>query len=1476
MRRPLARFVFVILFGIVATLLGIVTSLTLTPPGRALLARTVSDALNRVVHGSVQVGSISGSFLYDLTLEHVVVRDTQGVLLADLPRVRVAYRLPNLISGNIVLSGIHLDNPVIQIIKHRDGRMNYEDVFGLGRGPKGTTSPLIEFNDVRVLDGELQIALPWNPPKDATPAQRDSALTAERAKPGRVIDESREGLRKVIVLRDLTTVMSKLQVSTPDHKPFTIDLDTLATRVSDPAVTLTDAAGRLRFHGDSVIFSLRRGALPATRFSGGGAVTWPRDTVLFDFQITAPQVSLADLHWVSPLFPAMTGRGTLAAKSETGALTAYTLRDLHLRNGAQRVDGEVVALQDRIRGIGVRGMNLTLANLDIDAVRAYVDTLPFYGTLSGKLQGSGFLLERLKINVDWAFADAKVPGQPVSLIEADGTVGFGKVDGLTFYGVNLRSSDIDLATARRLAPAVVIPGRLAAQGTLNGPLRNVVFRGSAAQRDGQRPASVMRGTVHLDTRGKVLALDTDLELDPLSFEGIRRGFPTLKTQGDVRGHVKLAGTMERLAVDATLSGEIGTIEAHGGMTLVPPRLGADALRVRFSALNLAALQGSGPRTRLNGVLTATGTAESPHPPEGTLELALDRSSVREWTIDTLYTHLGVTGGVIRLDTLYTEWKGARAGGSGTLGWVRPHDGTMTLQLAADSLTAFDSLALALTGQTRYSTRRYLLPLGGVASASVTLAGSLDTLRMAGQFGVRHFQFQGLRSPSDTGSFSYTGGAHPLFAGTLRSDSLALITDTTATGGWQFTSTSLAASGRPDSLGWSVGTGVGFISRVNGTGSWYRRGALTVLGVDTFAMALPTRAWRLDAPTTLTLGDSAPTLGATRLAAADGSGAISVAGRLPRSGPGDLTVHAYGVDLRDVYDLMGRDTAGTAGTIGLDLRLTGTARAPTVHGTASLADGRFAEAYMPYVQGALDYTDRRLDTRLLLSRSGDTVMQLEAQLPIDLGLQGVKQRQLDGPISVRALADSVDLGLIEAFTSSVRGASGFLSADAKVVGTWKAPQLAGFVALADGAMDIPALGVHYEGILGRADFGGDSAAIEHVKIQSGGGMLDVHGIVRLQELTRPVLTIHMDASGFQAINERNFLKLAATGHFDLDGPFFGATFSGSGSADEGALWFADLLNKRVIDLDDPTNLDLVDTTVVRQRGLRAGFSNRFMEQLAISDFNLAVGQEFWLRSTEANIQLEGDVRVNKSLREYRIDGTLSTPRGTYTLKIGPVSRDFDVTKGTVQYFGTPDLNAKLDVEAQHVVRAANGMDVPVIARITGTLLRPQLDLSSGPNIRPALPEVDLVSYLILGVPASQAQGLQQNAIQNAASILTSAVSSDLERALVSDVGLPVDLLEIRPALAGGTVAGGTITQLAAGWQIGPKLFFRLNAGFCNNQVGFGSKNLGASVDFRFGRAWKVQAGVEPTFQTCRANGINPEYSLTAPYQIGVDVLWDREF
>ena len=1464
MRRQFARFLFVFVIGSVAMVLGVVTSMTLTPPGRDLLARTVSRMLDKIVTGSVRVGAISGSFIYDLTLENLVVRDTSGALLADLPRARVSYRLPNLMAGQVVLSGLQLDRPTIQLIKHRTGRMNYEEVLGIGKGSKGGKSPLVQFHNVRMTGGTLRIALPWNPPKTAiTELSVDSALRVERAKPGRLIEDTPEGRRRVILLSDLAMRVSRMRIATPDRQPFTLDLDSLATRVNDPGVTLTNAVGRVRIRGDSAVFSLSRGALPDSRFSGGGAVTWPRDTTLFDFQVISQHVNLEDLRWVSPHFPAMTGRGVLAARSETGARTVYDIRDLHLRGLLGQVDGELVTITDKRRGLGVRDMNLRLANLDLDAVRPYLDTLPFAGKVTGKLAGSGFL-NALDLSLEWAYTDASVPGNPLTTIAGEGGVGATRDSGLTFTNFGLRQSDIDLRTVRRIAPAVIVPGRLTAVGMLNGPLRNLVFNGTAQHQDLDLPPSQLEGTVHLDTRSAVLGLGTDVTLDPLSFEGLRRAFPAMKTRGEVRGQFRSQGTLERLSVDASLSGQIGTIEAHGIATLRPPRWGAEDLLLRFSSLDLAALTGRKIPSSLNGELSFTGMVDTVNAPEGDLHLALSRSRVREWTLDSVNTTASLHDSLITLDTAYAVWKGARVGGSGTLGWTAPHNGRMSFSLAADSLIAFDSLLLAAAGQTRGDSPESR-PLGGTAQGGIQLAGSLDTLEMSGDLVLRNLEWQRVRSPQVTGAFSWIGGERPQLTASIGSDSLSVQN-------WVFRQIGTQVRGFADSLEWSVASGLGSDSRVDGAGRWWRRGETQVGLFDSLTVSLPIHRYRLDEGFAVTVSDSAPDITPLTLRADDGSGIIQVGGRIPGSSEGSLAVRMLGLDLHDVYGLLQRDTAAVAGEVGLDMRLGGTAEAPTLRGTMTLDAGKFGDFQSPFVQGVVNYADRKLEANLLLWRTGENVLQVETKLPLDLALRGAKERQVEGPLSVHARGDSVDLGIIEALTPAVTGVRGLLSVDVNVAGTWKKPAFAGGAEIRGGAMSLPGLGVRYDGLHGDARFQGDSLVLDSLSLRSG-GTLGVSGAIRLVDLARPVLDLDFRAEAFKALDVRNFLTFTGTGGLRLQGPLYGATLTGNLNANSGVLYFADLVSKRIIDLEDPTIADLVDTTLLRSQNLAIGakFQNRFLDSLNIQNLRVQLGSDVWLRSNEANIQLGGEVQLSKAAKIYTPSGTLDALRGSYSLHIGPITRDFTVERGSVRYFG--DLNAGLDIRAVHVVRAVRGEEIPVIANITGNLYAPKVTLES--TLNPPISETDLVSYLVTGYPANEANRLGKgNVLESGLAYFSSALSSELERALIQDLGVPLDLIEIRPGVSSGRGAQ-SLTQLAAGWQLGSKTFLTLNAGFCPENLGqFDYSNLGASLEFRFSREWSLQTSVEPTLQSCRRDfGIT---TGTNAYQIGSDIRWEREF
>ncbi|HWZ28465.1 MAG TPA: translocation/assembly module TamB domain-containing protein, partial [Gemmatimonadales bacterium] len=335
------------------------------------------------------------------------------------------------------------------------------------------------------------------------------------------------------------------------------------------------------------------------------------------------------------------------------------------------------------------------------------------------------------------------------------------------------------------------------------------------------------------------------------------------------------------------------------------------------------------------------------------------------------------------------------------------------------------------------------------------------------------------------------------------------------------------------------------------------------------------------------------------------------------------------------------------------------------------------------------------------------------------------------------------------------------------------------------------------------------------------------------------------------------------------------------------YFADLVNKRVINLDspDPWIASLIDTSLadlIRRERLGPAFQSVFLDSLRIDRLQLTMGNDVWLRSSEANIQLTGSLNLDKRIRNYLMSGTLQTPRGTYRLAVGPVTRDFTVTQGTVRYFGTPDLDAALNIRATHVVQPATGgtssgsgpadHDVTVTAVIGGTLLVPKLTLSAD---QPDLSQTEIISYLLFGQRSAPLGGEPGATLGGRNALLTSAVASlvsgQVEQSVVSDLGIPIDYFEFHPGSSGDLLSGA---QLAAGWQIGRKTFLVLNAGYCQNAPVNFSNTLGASVQFRISPEWRTEASFEPV-QSCSISYLNA-LSGSAVRQVGLDLFWERRY
>lgn len=1470
MRRRLAHLVFVTGFGTLGLVVGLLAALTMAPPGRRLLARTVTALSDRVFRGHLEIGNVAGTFLTGLDLQDVVLTDSAGATVASFPRLQVRYRLANLLAGRFDFVSVRAEAPVIHLVRHRNGRMNYEEVLHLGEGTGTGRPPLIEFHNLLLRGATLTLRLPWNPPPGATPRQRDSALAFDRAFPGREVVEGAEGLEQVRRFDSLTLGLDRLTISTPSRDPLSMIIDTLGVRVSDPGVRVVQAHGRARINGDSLVFEVTRGALPNSAFQGAGAVTWPDGPLLFDFGMRFSRLDLMDLLWVSPDFPSLTGRADVVAKSLGPDRTDYRIEGLHLGNDTTRVDGALVAIADRHRGLGVRDMDVMLDRFDLEDARPYLDTLPLRGTLSGRLAGNGFLTD-LDLAMDVRLTDIGVPGGATSSFAGRGHLLMGGAEGLIFRDFALSASDVDLRTVQLITPTVTLEGRARLVGTLQGPWKDVTFTGTAWHQDGDRPQSVLAGWVRLDTRTPVTAFDGDLTLDSLSFEGIRRGYPTLPSLGSLRGTVRLEGTLERMRLDADVAGEVGALRLRGTATAVPPHWGGDSLHIAFRRLDLHAMRGLGPRTDLQGEVRIDGSIDTLRAPEGSFSGVLGPGRIAAFHLDTAAARLSVVDSLLTVDTLGSEWAGGTLDVHGTLGWALPHEGVLQVAVRVDSLRGFDSLLVSALGLAADSTAERL---AGRAQLDLTLSGALDSMVASGFANAGEVRFRGSRVNSASSTVGWLGGARPRL-------SLELLADTLGSFGLVATNVRFGATGYADSLDWSTSFERGDASALDATGRYVAAEGRQTLLLDSVAVALADHLWRLQAPTAATLSDSGITMTPVRLAATDGSGAVEVTGTVPGARAGNLRLDLYGLSLRDVAGVLRGDTAGVSGSLGADLEVSGTRQAPVIQGTASLGDAVFGDFRAPFVQGILHYEARRLEGNLSIWKTGQRILGVEVALPLDLALAAVPRRQVAGPLSIRARADSLDLGTLEAFTTRVRRMSGVLSVDMQVQGTWEAPRLAGFLDVHDGQGTVPDLGVRYTTIAGYARFGGDSLAVDSLLLRSApdSGTLRATGSVRFTSLTNPTLNLGFVARQFRATDITGFLTLVGSGRMRLTGPVTAPTLTGTATADRGVLYFADLVTKDVVDLDDPEFRDLLDQRFERllQRGYRS--RNRFLDSLRVENFVVRLGEAVWLRSNEANIQLAGEVRVDKLRREYRVDGRLEAVRGNYTLAIGPVRRDFQVQKGTVRFLGTPDLNADLDIQAEHTVRPLDGgSDIPVIARITGTLVEPKLQLTS--DVLPPISETNLVSYLMFRRPASNLQGegapgSQQQALNLGLAYVSSAVTSELQRMLISDLHVPVDYIELRPGTAGGSYGASTATQLAAGWQIGRKTFLTFSAGICTTGGATSYKNIGASFEYRFSRGWRFLASFEPSV-SCTADQQTAPVTTNDRYQAGLDMLWEQEF
>lgn len=1469
--------------------------------GRDLIRRVLEAQLERSLEGTVDLGTLSGSFLTDLRTDSLVIRDRDDSVFVATGPIRITFDPRDLMDGRIILRSAEVTRPFLAMRRGFDTKWSHNRLWperagSRLRAPSSAFGSVIVIEDAHVTDGRFKLVMPWEPADSLHGARRDSAIAVALANPEQVTRRAGDGFMRTWDWTDIELELPRVRLAYPDSAGRHFEIRRMDVVESNPPFTLRGITGDVRWLGDSVWFDVPHFDLPHSTGSGTGKVVWGSDLpVRYDARIVGDSVALADVAWIDDALPT-TGGGRVVvqitnAPGDLGVLE-YELTALDVRSHASRIRGRMTW--------GIGGPVTILKDVDIEASPLDFDLLerfhqgPFpvawNGRFTGRVRARGGALNRFVVDdVTAVFRDDNVAGA-VTRGSASGQLDILRPSEAVFRGFDVTLQRLDLRTLQFLDPDFPrLDGTLSGTARVDSSWLDARFSDAdVTHRDGDAPPSRLRGTGRLTWGEDRVSYELDAAALPLSFTALAQSFPELPWRGEASGPLRVRGSLADLFVTADLVGEAGRIETD-------VRLDAEAPLYRVTGrANLTAVD---PRRALDnarapeGELTARVAmdvmGDSLADLQGDATVVLDRSQLDGVRVFAGNAHLRFDDGRALLDTLHVETSALELSGGGALGLHAGRADTLRLRASVDSLGGL---------------RRWL-----ARATTDTLAGRIGLDAIAHGW-VRDFALGA--SASGTGLL-WRGTSVDGVRATAQLEDLpgtpvgvlALVADTIQSGGFGLTTANARATldgsgGAEVSL---AGTGTrGTLLRSGARMA--RVGDSLLVRMDSLSVNTALSRWRLATPTRLVLGGFGFALDSLVMLA-DGDASVRLSGRAPRSGEMGLRFAARSLPLADVSELLQLDGA-SGGHADLDLVFEGTRHDPAASGRAELRDALVSGIRLDTLRLTGRAVADQLQVSATLGPARAPVLTAEGTLPLRLGFNGQRTTWLpEGPVRGNVHTDSLDLGIFEAFTEPGAGHPGHLALDVDVGGTWRRPTLDGALAVHDGVLAFEPLGaVRWHDVEADVAFIGDSVAVREVSAASSAdgrtGRARVSGWMGIADRENPVLDLTWNSREFHAFARPGVADVDISGDLRLAGEWRDATLSGMLTADRAIVSIPELAGKDVISLEEFDRFGIVDTLVsLADRRLPAG-PPTLVENLTIANVPITMGRDVWLRSTEANINLGGFVSITRGRvsrgrdagqLQLALDGPLQTVRGTYRLNLGPVQRTFEVQSGEIRFFGDPDLNPTLDINAVHTVRQYSQQgarpDVRVQVHLGGTLTNPTAELSTPDSAR--VTNADLISYLVTGGPSYEIAGREGDYTSTAARVLLSSFGSVLggkaagglcDDAQVSTAGLDGYGSGIRDV--GGSILSGT--RFSCAKQVGDRAFVRLDAGLCQvGQLMSAGGNttplnltdaIGVKLDYLLAPGLTASVGVEPPTNAvlCALNGSARGFVPT-PQQIGFDLF-----
>jgi hypothetical protein len=1520
------------------------------------------------------------------TLRDIALLDPAGDIVFSAPRAVLTLDVPSLDGeGAIEFYDVQLIDPLAYLIQSPAGVWNYEEPLRLTAADRLVeTEPgrALIFRDVRIVNGEMVVAIPGEPPTEDTRFAANLPLT-----------QIGGAWYQAYEIADVQSRLAQVRIGGPIG--WRVDMASLTARVVEPDLRISQMQGTAEQVGaDAFRFSLGTLRFGETVLAGSGLVRFADHGFEYDLEIAADPFRLADFRPIFPNLPTEgEGRLTVAVQTLTPERVAFGFTGMDFEALGSRVLGALSVAVGGEVPVSLLDADLELAPLRLAALEelGLVDALPIVGEISGRVTTTAAAAGLADVDLRMTLVPRADPAVPPSLVFATGSIAVGgafeevRLDGLALsvqplylamfrplladppdflrgtiqgslelagtisdltiadgalayqvggaaptrlvdlsgrirtepslsYEVSAVAQPLTLTTLTELFPAMpfraatvsgpirIVGDRAAvrASADLTGPAGGIEFTGSLALAEPAR--FEVSGTMSAFAAGMLLRpelpiegplsgrfaaqgttdhfeFDVDLTqlagrfiltgsvtpaVDPPRFQatgevidfrvGVLVGDPQLFPDPMSGGIAVAGGGGDPYRFDVDLAGVIGRLDLAG--FYLPAAVPSYEVTGQVAGLDISRLPTAValPTSSLTASVAVRARGTDLETLEGSFAFDATGSTLGGLPLDAAIAQVHVIGGVAVVDTMNVRLESTQLQVSGAWGLLRPAAEPLRYSLTSPDL----SVLARLLNQTA------LIPpqLAGRVEAVGEVGGSVENPIVVSRLEGSNLRFENWR------------------AATLSVDAdLARSPDIGWRGSFDLAADDLVGpqidrlrSIRLQATGSESALSFGLLAQRDARSEMAASGLLELEGLvprgvalETLVLRIEPAEWELVAPARLRF---APETGLevenlTLERSGPIEGRIAADGVIPPDGVADLTVSIIDFDLSDLRRITPAAPA-LDGYLTLDAILTGPVADPELSIAARVDQLEYEGTAMELITFDGVYSARQLEGFGEVRAEGVRLVRADVSIPMDLSLEGMVpsfELAMTEPAAMTIMADSVPFSLVAAMSPGLRDGTGHAQAEIVVGGTLDVPALDGWMRVYDAAMTIEALSVRYSAIQADLALTGSRVVINNLSARSVGTLV-AGGTIDFPAGSPPVLAVSAGLDNFRVIDDPSVARLGASAQLSFTGPITEPVLEGWVEIRESTIRVPELA------ADEPgLELAYIDLTELGPTPDEIAPAGPTIGNLLIDGLELSIAESVWLESNEMRVQISGDLVIFRVADELRIFGALQAVRGTYTLEISAIVREFDVIRGRVQFFGTGDLNPSLDILAGYRVRGATvgrGGDLTILVQLTGSLLSPRIQLTSDTPV--PLSEADLISFLLFGQPSFELGGVTRGFAEQllVQEVVGGLIASELQRPILR-AGI-CDWVRVRPGLTtdlrglfgGGVLAGAAIE---CGWELAPDLFLTAQAGLgiLGGELTDGRVGLEWQIDDQW--LWEASYGSVPRHPLMRIFDPSRQYQLS---------------